>query len=113
MLSEAGTINCGVPQGSVLGRLLFLLYTNDIPQALSDSHTYLYVDNTSIFYQHKDFAEIENVLRKEFVNVCEWFVDNKLSKYFGEDETKCILFSRKKNLPGLKHNKREQQSKTI
>ena len=58
---EAGTINCGVPQGSKSGPL-FLLYINDIPQALSDSRTYLYADDTSIFYQHKGVARIENVL---------------------------------------------------
>ena len=33
----------------------------------------------------------------EFVNVCEWFVDNKRSIHFGEDKTKCILFSKEKN----------------
>ena len=99
VFSKAGTINCEVPQGSILEPLLFLLYINDIPQALSNTHTYLYVDDTSISCQHKDATEIENVLNKEFVNVCDWFVDNKLSIHFCEDKTKCILFSRDKNLP--------------
>ena len=48
---------------------MYLLYINYIPKALSDSHTYLHVDDTSIFYQHKDFIKIKNVLNKEFVNV--------------------------------------------
>ena len=99
---EAGTINCGVPQGSILGPLLFLLYINDIQQALSDSHTHMYADNTTISYQHKDVSEIKNALNKEFANMCEWFVDNKLSVHFGKDKTKCILFSKVKNLPGVK-----------
>ena len=62
VFSEAGTINCVVPQGSILGSLIFLLCINDIPQALSDSHTYLYADDTSIFDQHmgatKDVKEL-------------------------------------------------------
>ena len=99
--SEAGTINCGVPQGSILGPLLFLQYINDILQALSNTHTYLYADDTNIFCQDKDVTEIENVLNKEFANVCDWFIDNRLSVHFGEDKTKCILFSRDKNLTEL------------
>ena len=100
VFSEAGTINCGVPQGSIIGptRTYILLYINDTPQARSDSHTYLYGDNTSMFYQHKEVAEIENILNKESANACRWFVENKLSIHFGEDKTKCILFSKEKNL---------------
>ena len=99
IFSEAGIINCGVPQESISGPLLYLLYINDTPQALSNTHVYLYADDTSIFCQHKDVTEIENVLYKEFANVCDWFVDNKLTIHFGEDKTKRILFSRDKNLP--------------
>ena len=40
---------------------------------------------------------LKNVLNKEFANVCDWFVDNKLLSHFGADKTKCILFSRDKN----------------
>ena len=46
--------------------------------------------------------EIENVLNKEFVHICDWFVDNKLKKYFGEDETKLMIFRlSRENLPEL------------
>ena len=40
-------------------------------------------------------------MNKEFANLCDWFVGNKLSIHFGEDKTKCILFSRDKNLPEI------------
>ena len=62
---------------------------------------HLYADDSSIFFQHKYLTEIENVLNKESANVCDWFVHNELSTGFGKDETKCILFSRYKNLPEL------------
>ena len=72
---------------------IILLCINDTPQALTDTYAYLYPDDTSIFCQHKDVTEIENVLNKESAIICNWIVDNKLSIHFGEDKTKCILFS--------------------
>ena len=73
------TIICYDSQRSILGALLILLYINDSSQALSNSDAYLYGNNTCIFYRHKDIAESKNVLNNEFVMLCEWFVDRKLS----------------------------------
>ena len=98
VFSEAGTLKYGVPQGSILGPLLFLLYVNDLPQLLSDAGSYLYADDNCIFYQHEDVENIENVLNKEFSSLCQWFIDNKLSIHFGENKTKSIVFSRTKGL---------------
>ena len=56
--SEAGTLKYGVPHGSILGPLLFLLYVNDLPQSLSDVGSYLHADDTCIFYQHEGFKKI-------------------------------------------------------
>ena len=56
---------------------------------------FLYADDSCLVYQRKDVKEIERNLNKNFSNVCEWFVDNKLSIHFEEDETKCILFGTK------------------
>ena len=50
VFSEAGTLRYGVPQGCIHGLLLFLLYVNDLPQSLSEAGTYMYADETCIFY---------------------------------------------------------------
>ena len=53
----------------------------------------MYENDTCIFYQHEGVKKIENALNK-FSSLCQWFIDNKLSIHFGEDETKSILFSK-------------------
>ena len=94
-LSDPGNVTCGVPQGSILGPLLFLLYANDMSQAVS-SDLYLYADDSCLIFQHKDVNIINEPLNKDFSNLCDWFVDNKLSIHLGEDKTKSIPFSTKK-----------------
>ena len=84
--SEPGNLLCGVPQGSILGPLLFLLYINDMSQAV-DSRLLLYADDTCLIFQHKDIKEIESALNKNLSMLCDWFVDNKLIIHFGEDKT--------------------------
>ena len=53
------------------------------------------------FFSNMDVARLENVLNKELAHMCEWLVDNKLSSHFGEDKTKCTIFSKEKNLAEL------------
>ena len=83
--SSPASLSCGVLQGSTLGPLLFLLYINDLPQAVV-SDSVLCADDTCIVFQHKN--EIERQLIRDFSSVCDWFVDNKLSKNFGQGKTK-------------------------
>ena len=60
-----------------------------------DCDIFLYADDTCLLYQHKDLDQITKELTKNFCNICDWFVDNKMSIHFGEDKTKSILFSTK------------------
>ena len=92
--SEPGNLLCRVPQGSILGPLYFLLYINDMPQAV-DCELLLYTDDTCLIFQHKDINETESAPNKNFCMLCEWFVDNKLSIHFGENKTKSVLFGSK------------------
>ena len=62
---------------------------------LSNVIFFLYADDTCLVCQHKDIDKIENQINEYFCNICDWFVNNKLSKQFGEDKPKSILFASK------------------
>ena len=92
--SQPACVSSGVPQGSILGPLLFLIYINDMSQAVK-CNLFLYADDTCLVCQHKDINEIEKQLNNDFESICDWYVDNKLSIHFGNDKTKSILFGTK------------------
>ena len=71
-----------------------------MPQTIH-SDLLLYADNSSLTFQHKHVHTIEHQLNKDFTNLCEWFVENKLSIHLGEEKPKCILFGSKLKLQML------------
>ena len=77
--SEYKNIKCGVPQGSVLGPLLFILYVNYITSATSLFEIILFADDTTLLYSHPDIATKINLINKELSEICNWFKANKLS----------------------------------
>ena len=70
---------CGVPQGSVLGPLLFLLYINDIYKCSSEFTFYLFADDTSIIYANNNLRTLELTVNSELAKVSEWLKANKLT----------------------------------
>ena len=94
---DPGNLTCSIPQGSILGPLLFLLYINDMPQAVK-CDLFLYTDDTCLTFQHENKKEIEDQLNLNFSSLCNWFIDNKLSIHLGKDKTKSILFETKLNI---------------
>ena len=68
--SQPASVSCGVPEGSILGRLLFLIYVNDMSQAVK-CDIFLYADDTCLVCQHKDINKIENQSNEDFCNICD------------------------------------------
>ena len=77
--SKRETIKCGVPQGSILGPLLFLLYINDLPPVSNDCFSVLFADDTNMFVTGKNTADMCLKLNNDLQEICKWLRCNKLS----------------------------------
>ena len=86
-------IKCGVPQGSTLGPLLFLLYINDLRLALTKSITSHFADDTCIMYANKKMKSLETVLNLDLKITSDWLKANKLS--LNVDKSKLVIFKSK------------------
>ena len=73
------TINCGVPQGSILGPLLFLIYINDLSTVSSALFSILFADDTNMFDTGKDINLLSKKINEELIKIQEWLRCNKLS----------------------------------
>ena len=83
-------VTCGVPQGSVMGPLLFLIYINDLPLSSSKLTFYLFADDTNISYEAENLYQLQRVINKELKIVKTWLDVNKSS--LNIDKTNCIIF---------------------
>ena len=77
--SEHKTVCCGVPQGSILGPLLFLLYVNNLANISDKLKFILFADDTNVFYSSKELNDVTRVFNEELIHMSIWFKVNKLS----------------------------------
>ena len=77
-LSEEYSINNGVPQGSLIGPILFAIFINDLASLFDKCSFHLYADDTVLYYSDKDPQVVESVLNDELNKVIKWMDKNKL-----------------------------------
>jgi hypothetical protein len=77
--STSKLIECGIPQGSVLGPLLFIIYTNDLPNCLNYAKTILFADDTTVYMSSKDEIKLFHNMNTDLTHLTDWFYANKLS----------------------------------
>ena len=91
-ISDTHPITCGVPQGSVLGPLLFLTYINDFGHCLEKLEVQHYADDTVIFHSHvPNDVQTSNIINEDLNNVKDWCIENKLS--LNAKKTKAVVFT--------------------
>ena len=80
----------GVQQGSNLGPLLFLIYVNDFQHCLNYGDLIMFADDTSVFFQNKNYHSLYANAQEDLHNIDQWVIANKL--LINAFETKCMLF---------------------
>lgn len=70
--SNEEEVRHGVPQGSKLGPLLFILYINELPEVISHCKIHMFADDTLIHLNGKDVERVINIINNELVLVCDW-----------------------------------------
>ena len=96
MDSNINDINVGVPQGSCLGPLLFLVYINDFPCIAKNSKVSMYADATSIYHSSKDIMQLNTALHEELRRLDWWLQGNKLSLNVAKTRSMLITTKQKK-----------------
>ena len=94
--SSLKTVTCGVPQGSTLGSLLFLLYTNDLSRSSKKLSFRIFADDTNMFYSSKDPEQLQSVINEELGKGLKFCAANMVSINFKKTNYMIITSPKKK-----------------
>ena len=89
--SDLRYVLSGVPQGSILGPLLFLIAYDGLSEVLSYCKIIMYADDTVIYTSDKSFSTIKSNLTQNFALVATWFEENQLIVNLRKGKTECML----------------------
>jgi hypothetical protein len=98
-MSKTRTVKCGIPQGSNLRPLLFLLYMNDLPNCLTLSSARMFADDTNISTKGKTNAELQERINVDLENVHQWLLANKLT--LNKDKTEYMIIGSRQRISNL------------
>ena len=91
-------MHCGVPQGSILGSLFFLLHFNNAVEALLHCGMAMYADDTIIFYADKDIDVIQQHIKEDFSSLSKWLTEHELIINITKGKTEVMIFGTNQQL---------------
>ena len=98
--TEVKIVKCGIPQSSILGPLLFLIFVNDLSNSTKDLDPVLFADDTNLFCSDNNIRTLFETANQELSQINDWFLANKLS--LNVEKTKYMLFHKcidQENIP--------------
>ena len=100
-LSSPQPLYCGVPRGSIIGPLLFLIHFNDATNVIRRCIILKYADDTVLFVSDSDIQNIKSMLNSDFGSLCNWLKENQLIINMKKRKTEYMIFGTSQHLKNL------------